>query len=87
MDTETVEPQEAMLPWSPFKVGPYCDACKAIIFNEDLCFLAYTVFKEGPEPWIRPTRHVDYCCCDKIVPFSVSDKSEVNSYFTEHTKM
>ena len=87
MDTEAAEPQETMLPWLPFEVDWYCDARESIIFNEDLCFLTYTVFEEGPEPWIRPTRHVHCCCCDEVVPISVSDNSERNSCFTEHTMM
>lgn len=40
MDTEAAEPQEAMLSWSPFDVGWYCDAREAIFFHEDLRFLA-----------------------------------------------
>lgn len=87
MDAEDAEPQETMLPWSPFEVGRNCDARKAIIFYEDLCFLTCAVFKEGSQPWIRPTRHVNRCCCDEIMPISLSDNSQVNSYFAEHTKM
>ena len=68
MDTEARETQERMLPWLPFKVGRDCDTCIAIIFHENLCFLADTVFEESPEPWIGPTRHVDCCCCDEIIP-------------------
>jgi hypothetical protein len=39
IDTEAVEPQKAMLSRSPCVIDWYCDACKAILFDEDLRFL------------------------------------------------
>lgn len=85
MDAKATEPQETVLPWLPFEVGRYCDAREAIVFNEYLCFLVYAVFEEGSHPGIQPTGHVDRCCCDKIVPISVSDNYEVRNSTEEHT--
>ena len=80
MRTERVEAkaaksQETMLPWSPNEINRNRDAYKAIVFDRDASFLTDAVLADSPKPRIYPTRHVDCCSCDKIVPVSASDKS------------
>lgn len=72
---EVAKSQETMLPWSPNEIDGNCDAYKAIVFDRYASFLTDAVLADGPKPRIYPTRHIDCCSCDKIVPVGASDKS------------
>ena len=61
-----------MLSGFPVEFGWNCDASKAIVFYEDLGFLADAILEASPKPGVGVTRNIYGGCGDKVVPAEVS---------------
>lgn len=71
MYAKSGETQEAVLPWHPVEIGGNTYSQEAVVFHEQLCSLAETVFEHGSKPGVHEARDIDCCGSDEIVPDSV----------------
>ena len=68
IDAKAWKTQKAVLTRCPVEVCRDCDTREAVFFEDDLCFLAETVFEAGTDPGEDQAGDVDGCCCDEVVP-------------------